>query len=279
MNAEINLPADCVLPCASKRVDELQVAIDFLEKRLSKLPRGSLYASTSHGKMQWQCLDNGVKRFLPASALARIEGLAQRKYFGLVLDCLRRQRDALDSLFRDYVPGDLGKIHASMKPEFRDVVSTLFPSQEEFVAAWKSVRFRGKSLEGSNLVSADGVKVRSKSELMIADALSGSGIPYRYEFPYKMNWRDDSGRVRQIKVHPDFTCLNTRTRQEVVWEHFGMMDDSGYAEDAIKKIDEYERNGFLLGENFVFTMETKAQPLNSRKIQAIIKRYLATLGR
>lgn len=274
MNSDVVLTVDGVLPCVRKRLDELQIAIAGLERSLSRLPEGQLYTSRSHGRLQWQSVENGVRRYLGNDDSEHIEALAQRKYVELVLKELQKQRDCLDRFLQVYTPGSCEKVYASIRSEFRAVVETLFPTQEEFVAAWKSVRFRGKSLEGSNLVSADGVKVRSKSELMIADALSGSGVPYRYEFPYKMNWRDDSGRVRQIKVHPDFTCLNTRTRQEVVWEHFGMMDDSGYAEDAVKKMDEYERNGFLLGENFVFTMETKAQPLDSRRIQRVIERFL-----
>lgn len=163
------------------------------------------------------------------------------------------------------------------------------------MAAWKSVRYRGKSLVGATLTSVDGVKMRSKSEMMIANALSANGVPYRYEFPCKMRWldasgihgdasgdccgglsvrRDASGRVRQVKVFPDFTCLNVRTRREIVWEHFGMMDDADYVCGAIEKLDVYERNGLLLGENFVFTMETKSHPLDSRRIQRVIERFL-----
>ena len=29
-------------------------------------------------------------------------------------------------------------------------------------------------------------------------------------------------------VHPDFCCLNVRTRQEIFWEHLGMLDDPNY---------------------------------------------------
>lgn len=274
LKSEISLPADCVRAYAQKRIDELNAAIIALEDCLAQSPEGTLYYSISHGRSQWQCYVNGVKRFLPMSDLASIRGLAQKKYVELVLESLRKQSATLECLLQEYHPDACNEIYASMRPEFQNVVESLFPSGEELAAAWKSVRYRGKSLEGANLMSLDGVKVRSKSELMIANALAASGVPYRYEFPHKMNWRCNDGRVRLVKVHPDFTCLNLRTRREFIWEHFGMMDDSKYADETLEKFEDYERNGFVFGENFVYTMESKAHPLDLKKIQAVINRWL-----
>ncbi len=274
MNSVTYLPADCVRECALKRIDELRTVIEVLENHLDHAPEGALCPSVSHGKLQWHCFVNGVKKYLPQSDYACIRELAQKRYYELVLEDLRKQRATLERLLQDYAPDDCEGIYASMRPEIQNFVKTMFPTCEEFVAAWKSVRYRGKSLEGASLVSVDGVKMRSKSELMIANALSASGVPYRYEFPHKMNWRDADGRVRQVKVFPDFTCLNVRTRREFVWEHFGMMDDADYVGETMEKLDVYERNGLLLGENFVFTMETRARPLDSRRIQRVIERFL-----
>ena len=66
----------------------------------------------------------------------------------------------------------------------------------------------------------------SKSEIILADLLNRNGIPYRYEYPVHLKgWG---------KVYPDFTLLDVRKRREIYWEHFGMMDDSEYAEKAIQ---------------------------------------------
>lgn len=81
------------------------------------------------------------------------------------------------------------------------------------------------------------------------------------------------GEFREF--HPDFLCLNLRTRKEIIWEHFGMMDNSEYLENAIQKIQIYESNGYLSGENFIATFETSQQPLRleviERKIVALLK--------
>ena len=68
--------------------------------------------------------------------------------------------------------------------------------------------------------------------------------------------------------------MNIKNRKEVYWEHLGRMDDSGYAEMAVKKIDMYEQHGIYPGENLILTYETKKYPLNLKQVQRKIQKYL-----
>ena len=77
-----------------------------------------------------------------------------------------------------------------------------------------------------------------------------------------------------VELHPDFYCLNVRTRQEFVWEHFGMMDDLEYVQRAVEKQVLYAKNGWLIGKNLIFTMETMYSPLNSKMIEKIVRECL-----
>ena len=79
-----------------------------------------------------------------------------------------------------------------------------------------------------------------------------------------------SGRI----VYPDFYCLNVRKRREIVYEHFGMMDDPEYANNAVKKIEEYQRNGYWLGKNFIATFESSRKSINTLEIEELAKQYL-----
>ena len=45
-----------------------------------------------------------------------------------------------------------------------------------------------------------------------------------------------------VKIYPDFTVLNVRTRETIYLEHLGMMDDPQYYESAIKRIQLTEGN-------------------------------------
>ena len=108
--------------------------------------------------------------------------------------------------------------------------------------------------------------MRSKSELIIADLLYKEGVPYRYEYPLYLN---GLGRI-----YPDFTVLNTKERKELHWEHLGMMDDAEYAENALRRIAVYEKNGIFPGENLILTHETRKNPLDQKIIKMMIANYL-----
>jgi len=111
-----------------------------------------------------------------------------------------------------------------------------------------------------------GEQVRSKSEVIIADALNRMKIPYRYEYPLYLQ--------KTGTIYPDFTVLNVKLRKEMYWEHLGMLDDSMYAENVVQKLTSYEQNEIFPGEKLILTFETKQQPLNQKLIMQLILRYL-----
>ena len=154
--------------------------------------------------------------------------------------------------------------------------------------------------DAPQLFTDNNEQVRSKSEVIIANALKAAGVPYRYEFPllvdrnaadnYEASDNMGSAHVTAsvksraktpdfydqdiCQLHPDFYCLNLRTRQEFAWEHFGMMDDSKYAANATEKLELYAENDFFLGKNLIITMETSAKPLSSKLLKSVIQTYL-----
>ena len=152
-------------------------------------------------------------------------------------------------------------------------------TDSQFTAAWLKVEYRKKKIspELPPLSTENGEQVRSKSEVIIANTLKAAGVPYRYEFPLLM---DKNAEIPDFpdydfcNLHPDFYCLNLRTRQEFAWEHFGRMDDPDYAASAAEKIQLYQENGFFPGKNLIITMETSKKPLSSKVLKEIIKSYL-----
>ena len=76
-------------------------------------------------------------------------------------------------------------------------------------------------------------RVRSKSELNIANMLDSYGVPYKYECPLKLK----DGKV----IYPDFTVINVKSRKVIYWEHRGMMDDKNYANMAVSRIKQMRK--------------------------------------
>lgn len=274
MKKEIEMFEDSIIPLVDKRLEEIDAAISLLQRRLKKSPEGVLYGSRSHSKWQWQhLLDSGRRLYLPQSEMNLIKGLAQKKYDGKVLSDLLKQRDALNRFRKAYVPSNGEIAYDSMPAEWQAVVEPLIPQCDAFIESWVRVRYKGKGIEGGGLKTGNGELVRSKSEIIIANVLAGMNIPYRYEFPHVMKV-DDGVECRNVKFYPDFTCLNVRTRKEVLWEHFGLMDNPDYAQNALGKLDVYQRNGFEYGKNFIFSFETKVQALDVQKVKTIAERFL-----
>lgn len=141
-------------------------------------------------------------------------------------------------------------------------------SDDEYAENWKNAVYKGKEFaaDAPEIYSESGIRVRSKSEKIIADKLSILGIPFRYEYPLKLQGYG--------VVYPDFFLLNKRTRKEYILEHFGMMDDADYSRNAVKKITLYAKNGYIPGVNLLATFETTDTPFDVRMFEKMMETVL-----
>lgn len=90
----------------------------------------------------------------------------------------------------------------------------------------------------SNLIhrTQRGERVRSKSELIIADKLHAAGIDYEYEPQINLNG---------VERYPDFVIEDDDSGEKWYWEHLGMMEDPSYRTRWAKKLNEYREAGVL----------------------------------
>ena len=125
-------------------------------------------------------------------------------------------------------------------------------------------RYKCNPSHPENLIhkTMQGHLVRSKSEVIIANTLYTNQIPYRYE---------NQLEVKGVILYPDFTILHPKTNNLCYWEHFGMMENETYRENAYNKLKLYGQNGIIPSINLITTFETKSHPIDSGKIQQIVK--------
>lgn len=109
-----------------------------------------------------------------------------------------------------------------------------------------------------------GCLVRSKSEADWYDMLEETGLLFRYDSAIRLC----SGRV----IYADFVVLLPKERRLIIIEHFGRMDDPGYAMKNMKRLQDYADSGLVLGRDLFFTLETKGQPLTRAKIRSTLRR-------
>lgn len=241
------------------------------EKALKSVPDGFLRICRRGKKTQYYHRTdpkdfNGVYIREKNAELAR--KLAQKDYDQKVLCSIDKELIAIEKYISYGPTMYVEQIYESLHKERQKLIQPIVESKEQYIHNWENVKYKGKEFEEltPEIYTAKGGRVRSKSEVIIADLLNREGIPYRYEYPiYLKGWG---------KVYPDFTVLNVRKRKELYWEHFGMMDDPNYVESALEKITLYEKNGIFPGGNLILTFETKKNPVNQKIVGLMIKQYL-----
>ncbi|MCQ2123701.1 MAG: hypothetical protein MJZ25_05890 [Fibrobacter sp.] len=275
MNQIENLSPDQFLPEMQSRAETLLAVIIEKRKSLANAPVGRLRVAM-HGK-QWHCYhvspssdSNGV--YIPKDKIRFIKRLAQKDYDGALLKELERQLSLIEKFMQEYAKCDALKVFERLHKNRRQFVLPVQFSDEQYAVRWLALPYKGKSFrEGEpEFLTSRGERVRSKSEMIIADILAKNNIPYKYELPQQM--KAAGGKL--IPVYPDFTCVNLRTRQEFLWEHLGRMDDSDYSMKTVMKLRTYSKNGFIPGKNLILTMECDGIPLDRKEVEILVKTFL-----
>lgn len=114
-----------------------------------------------------------------------------------------------------------------------------------------------------------GLKVRSKGEALIAEALYyNTDEIFCYEKELQLT--DEFGR--SVKVYPDFTILQ-KTGGTIYWEHKGMMGDAGYVRKDQRKMELYFRNDIHAPKNLIITCDGPDGSLDMQAVMKLIQGY------
>ena len=247
----------------------LERIIEKTEERLKNAPPGTIHIiKHGNGYQYYQRNDPSEKSgiYLPVKQHRTAMALIQKKYDLQVLKAAKKQYGVISRFLTGYHPECLRTIHASLSEAQKENVIPVELSDEEFIKRWQALEYTGKDFDkdAPEHYTDKGERVRSKSEVMIANALKQANIPYRYEFPI-----DVGGYL----IHPDFTILRIKDRHVLYWEHLGRMDEPGYCNDTLWKMRRYEKNGILPGVNLILTMEAAEYPINTNIIWKMIETY------
>ena len=268
-------------PMLDARLKELKTLLAQKQKDLKKAPEGTLRVSESNKVVQYyhRTKNSGANgSYIPVKNLKLAKALAQKDYDKKIIAALKKELRVLQAASKAY-EGFAKKsqlveaVYEKCRKNRRALIKPVRLPDEQFAALWQSVEHERKAfpVEGPEYFTARGERVRSKSEIIIADTLNRLNIPYRYEFPISITVEDGTNRM----FFPDFVCLNLRNRQEFIWEHFGIMDDAEYAANAVHKLFLYGKNGLHPGKNLIISFETAENPINARQVEKIAREYLS----
>ena len=228
--------------------------------RLTRIQNGYQYYLKEKGSG-----NNG--KYLSKKNWKQICGIAQRDYDVASAAAAEKELRVLKEYLTAMERHCVNHVYEKQSDGRKQLVKPVYPTDEECLARWEQLSGEPacRYEKSGDYYTEKGERVRSKSELMIANALFHAGMPYHYEYPLKLG----SGEW----VYPDFSILDLPNRKIYYWEHFGRMSDNEYMNRTLQKIRAYEENGIWPGDKLLMTFESAETPLGTREIKDILVEY------
>lgn len=254
---------------AERRLEELYLVRQKLEKRLKIYPVGKIRIARSKHRIQYYLRKDPKDKsgvYLPKKEEKKIQFFLQKKYDEDIVKQVNLEIKNLENILKNF-NSNIQKSYSDYPQEIKKYILPIDIDNEDYIKEWQAIPYERKGVPKDVPVylTDNGERVRSKSELNIANALHKMEIPYKYECPVVL--------VNGRTVYPDFTILDISKRREIYWEHRGMMDDRMYLKQSIQRIKEYEKTGIYIGDNLLITEETSTLPLGTDEIERIIKHF------
>ena len=251
------------------REQELNNVLEKCDMSLKKAPKGRLkvYRKGNHAYYSVRERKNsGHSKYIRRSDNKLAQRIAQRDYDESVKKSVEQELGAITS-FEKKAPGrSFESIFENLNPDRKLLITPYHIPDKEYVESWMSKIYKCKSFSENDPehYTNKNERVRSKSEVIIANRLNDLNIPYKYEYPI---------RVDGILYHPDFAILKMPERKVIYWEHLGKMHDPDYVLRNMKRLISFEKAGIFLGDNLIITMESENDPLNQGQIDSVINHY------
>jgi len=232
--------------------------------------KGSIEDQEKYAK--WYVSTGKGRVYLPKSERALAEQLALRRLYTAQLNRLRQESELLRNyeLFHEenVYSKEIECLLSQESPYYELLKNSIAGSQENdaYVKMWQDAEYQTNCAHQEHLLhkSLKGERLRSKSEVIIANALYMNHVPYRYECELVLG---------DVTLYPDFTILHPGTLEVYYWEHFGMMSQETYREKTVQKLRLYGEHQIFPFYQLITTYESESVSLDSEMIQKIIDMY------
>ena len=251
----------------SIRYELLSQSIGIIEKKIELLPAGRVNTKHISNNNYYYLAGLGAGEiYLGPQDSALISDLVQKDYLKRVLKQIKCERSAIEKMQKLYPETIAEDVFDTLSDARKQYARPINVCDDAYAEKWMAMPYKRKPFkkDAPEFYTLKGERVRSKSEVIIADRLRAQGIPYRYECPLKVG-----NRI----IHPDFTILRMSDRKILYHEHCGKMNDPQYTEDLIIRAKDYNRTGIILGDKLFFTFESETTPLDMTMLDNIISQH------
>ena len=253
-------------PTIKHELQTVSAKIHKIQQQLLNFPSGNLLCLHNGKYIKWYRSEKGKRTIISKKNLTFAQQLAAKNYLSSILLDLIQEKKSLISYLTQYENFSPHVDQFLNNPIFSALLPQTIYSLSEELSRWMKEPFSQNTSYSEHLKfhSISGNILRSKSEVFIDQLLYRNSIPYRYECLLQI---DD------ISFYPDFTIRHPKTGALVYWEHFGMMDNSSYAQKTFQKLALYTSHGYIPGVNMITTFESKDHPLDINYVETLVNHF------
>lgn len=215
----------------------MQEILQQKKKELESLPRGSLIRKNG-------CYYNYINGHEIGISKNKelIRKLARKRFLEKEIAIICHNMELQKNYNEKYKALDFYQIIASMPKSYQELPLEFFSGKEIHAVQSENPYKREHLIYKSN----NGIFVRTKSELIIANFLEANNISYMYEPRLILGHRT---------VYPDFLLEKSCDNTTMPLEHLGMLGNIEYDKRNIKKITDYTKNGYYPSRDIIYTYE------------------------
>ncbi|MEI6131258.1 MAG: hypothetical protein WCQ41_00345 [Bacillota bacterium] len=241
------------------------------KKEMENMPAGGISRKNIKGNYYFyhNCRDslgNNHQKYLGKNEMELAEKLRRKAFLKKCMPILFSNIKMMEKFLLKYRPFFASDIIKGLVVPFESQ-KYYAPSLKAKIKAWINEPYERLEMKTDSLIhtSVGGIKMRSKSETIIADILEQNGIPYRYEAKLILGGKT---------YYPDFTIIKPRDGEILYWEHFGMMNDQNYAKRAENKLDVFSSFGLIPWQNCINTYDDINGSFNSSIVFNVIRAFI-----
>lgn len=262
-----------ILKQLSELLEKLELIMKLSEPDNEEKPKGWIEVSSPNDYPQYyfcymdKTQNKVIRKYIPVADIDLVSQVVNENFRHDVHKDSKEKVRKIRNFLKDFSCTDYEDIYENMHPLKKKFIKPIFQTHEQFVTEWLAKPYQSKPFSSSDrlIYTDDGHRVRSKTERFLYNLFLKKNIPFKYECPLQLKDR---------VVYPDFTFIHPYKKQEIFWEHFGMMDHPEYSVNSYKKTMMYGQNGIFVDDRLILTYEDSMNDLDYKWVEFLVKKYL-----
>ena len=255
-----------------QELKNLRKSVDDKKQKLLRYEEPILISSCHKGsaKRQYYIRRRGdtKRKYLGTERSETVKKIKAARYYKKLLQVIDNDIRILELIDREYVIPDFDGINELLPKVYRTDATPHVLHASDAAANWKkrmeAEKAKYEPFRPEDLVyeAKDGTRMRSLSEVLIANYLLSLGITFVYEMPLIANGK---------RIWPDFTILSPADfKTVIIIEHQGAMESESYQAKFIKMILFYLRTKLVPNKDVFFTFNHLDGNLDLRQVDYIL---------